>query len=246
MERKKHIIVFLLMLLTAYPLNASWRSEVYNAYIRNRMDIWKNVIDRMNSLDNKSADMLAELVNYQYGYIGYCIGLEKKEEARKYLSLAEKNIDMLEKNNYDPATINAYRCAFYGFRLGLNKMSAPVNGLKSLEYGRRALELDNTNYFAVIQYGNIQFYMPAAFGGSKKEGIDYFLKAKKLMEADQTSLIENWNYLSLRVLIAQSYTAMNEMNAAKTEYDNILKIEPDFLYVKNDLYPSLIKKMKNI
>lgn len=245
MERKKNIIVVLLMLLTAYPLNASWRSEIYSAYISNRMDLWKNVIDRMNSLETKSDRIIAELVNYQYGYIGYCIGLEKKEEARKYLALAEKNIDLLERNNYDPATINAYRCAFYGFRIGLNKMSAPVNGLKSLEYGRKALELDNNNYFVFIQYGNVQFYMPSAFGGSKKEGMEYFLRAKQLMEADKNGLAENWNYLSLLVLIAQSHTAINELNAAKIAYENILKMEPDFLYVKDDLYPALLKKMKN-
>ena len=127
-------------------------------------------------------EQLLELVNYQYGYIGYCIGFKKRDEARRYLALAENNIEILEKRNYKLSDIHAYKCAFYGFKIGLNKLSAPVNGMKSLDHAKKALELDNENYFAWIQYGNIQFYMPAAFGGSKKEGIEYFLKAKQMLE----------------------------------------------------------------
>ena len=243
MERTKHQIIFLLLILIAVNLNASYKSEVYYAYISNRMEKWKGVIDRMNLIENKSDELLHELVNYQYGYIGYCIGFDKKSEAKKYLHLAEQNIEILEKNNYDLSVINAYKCAFYGFRIGLNKLSAPINGLKSLEHGRTALEIDKNNYFAWIQYGNIQFYMPAAFGGSKKEGIEYFIKAKELLEKNPDDLVENWNYLSLMVLIGQSYTYIDEPDSALAIYEDILKLEPDFLYVKDELYPDLIKNM---
>ena len=231
------------MILIAVNLNASYKSEVYNAYISNRMERWKSVIDRMNLIENKSDELLLELVNYQYGYIGYCIGFDKKSEAKKYLDLAEQNVEILEGNNYDLSVINAYKCAFYGFRIGLNKLSAPINGLKSLEHGRTALKIDKDNYFAWIQYGNIQFYMPAAFGGSKQEGIEYFIKAKELLEKNPDNLFENWNYLSLMVLIGQSYTYIDEPDSALAIYEEILRLEPDFLYVKNELYPDLLKKM---
>ncbi len=245
MERTKHIIIFLSLILITFKLNASYRSEIYNAYITNKMEKWKSVIDRMDLIENKSNELLLELINYQYGYIGYCIGFNKKSEAKKYLNLAEQNIEILEKRNFDLSVINSYKCAFYGFRIGLNKLFAPINGLKSLEYGRSAIKHDKNNYFAWIQYGNIQFYMPAAFGGSKKEGIEYFIKAKELLEKKPDDLDENWNYLSLMVLIGQSYTYINDLDSAKAVYENILRIEPDFLYVKNELYPDLLKNMNN-
>ncbi|MBN2522033.1 MAG: hypothetical protein JXB24_02115, partial [Bacteroidales bacterium] len=207
MERAKHKLILFLVLLACFSdISANIRSEIYNAYVNNRMDIWKNVIDRLEADKLKSSEQIIELVNYQYGYIGYCIGFKKKEEAKKYLELAEKNIEVLNARNYDPSTIHAYKCAFYGFRIGLNKITAPVNGLKSMEHARSALDLNRENYFAHIQYGNIQFYMPKTFGGSKKEGIGYFLKAKDLLERDPANLVENWNYLSLLVIIGQSYT----------------------------------------
>lgn len=244
MERKIYRIVLLFFLLTGFTgAHASARPEIYLAYITNRMDLWKNLIDEMEAEKFRSNEQLLELVNYQYGYIGYCIGFKKRDEARRYLELAEKNIEILENRNYKLSELHAYRCAFYGFKIGLNKLSAPVNGLKSLDHVKKALELDKENYFAWIQYGNIQFYMPAAFGGSKKEGIEYFLKARQMLERNPADLTENWNYLSLMVIIGQSYTYINDFESAKAVYQEILKLEPDFLYVKNELYPELLKKI---
>ena len=246
MERTKYRLILILLLLQGFlQIKAGFRSDIYYAYVHNRMDIWKNAIDRMDSEVSKTNELLLELVNYQYGYIGYCIGYKKRDDAKKYLELAERNIEVLEESKFSPSLINAYKCAFYGFRIGLNKLSAPINGLKSIEHARSALALDKENYFAYIQYGNIQFYMPAAFGGSKKEGIEYFLKAKQILEKNPFDLTENWNYLSLLLIIGQSHTYIDDLNSAKNVYENILRLEPDFLYVKNELYPRLLKKMEN-
>lgn len=245
MERTKHRIIILLFLLTGFvAANASVRSEIYKAYIINRMDAWKTIIDRLESGKPQNSEEILELVNYQYGYIGYCIGFKKREEAKKYLELAERNIEILQKRNYKPSDIHSYKSAFYGFKIGLNKLTAPVNGMRSLDHGKTALEMDKENYFAYIQYGNIQFYMPAAFGGSKKEGIEYFMKARQMLERNPSDLTDNWNYLSLLVIIGQSYTYINDLSSAKAVYENILNLEPDFLYVKEELYPDLLKKIE--
>lgn len=248
MERKKYILILAVLLfagLVAPVSGAGERQEIYRAYVSNRMELWKKVIDAMEAQKPADNDKLAELVNYQYGYIGYCIGFKLRDEAKKYLALAEKNIDILESRNHDMSEVHAYRCAFYGFRIGLNKLSAPVNGLKSIDHAKKALELGPDNYFAWIQYGNIQFYMPSTFGGSKQEGIAYFLKARQMMEKDRNGLKENWNYLSLLVIIGQSYTYTGELASARTVYEEILRIEPQFLYVKDELLPELLTKMKN-
>jgi len=244
MERTIYRIILMLFLLIGFTSSyASARSEIYSAYLTNRMDSWKNLIDEMEAEKSLNNEQLLELVNYQYGYIGYCLGFKKRDEARRYLALAENNIEILEKRNYKLSDIHAYKCAFYGFKIGLNKLSAPVNGMKSLDHVKKALELDKENYFAWIQYGNIQFYMPAAFGGSKKEGIEYFLKARQMLERDPADLTDNWNYLSLLIIIGQSYTYINDFTSAQAVYEEILKREPDFQYVKNELYPELLKKI---
>lgn len=235
--------VLLMLMLTPNRVSADNRSDIYNAYVINRMDQWKEVIDRMESTDQKSNVFLLELVNYQYGYIGYCLGFDKKSEARKYLAMAEINTSTLEKSGYRLPVLNAYRSALYAFRITLNPISAPFNGPKSLDHARKAVE-EPDNYFGNIQMGNAYFYMPSAFGGSKQKAFEFYSRARNIMEKDPSLTRGNWNYLSLLVTIAQSHSYLGEFDSAKSEYENILKIEPGFLYVKNDLYPKLLSRMR--
>jgi tetratricopeptide (TPR) repeat protein len=242
MTGSKHRLIFFLLFLSTLQVKASYKSEIYSAYINNKMDLWKNVIEQMDAIQNKTDEFLLELVNYQYGYIGYCIGFDKKDEAKKYLGLAHKNVEILEKRKYNLSVINSYKAAFYGFRIGLNPISAPVNGFRSIDCARAALKIDPEFYFASLQYGNMKFYMPSALGGSKKEALEYYLKAKAILEKNPDLISGNWNYISLLVVIGQTYTYLKDYTSAQNVYENILKLESGFLYVKDDLYPKLLKK----
>jgi tetratricopeptide (TPR) repeat protein len=243
MERTKYFIIIIFGLFIPLLASATWKTEIYKAYIGNNMPGWKVIIDKMDREKNKSKDFILEMVNYQYGYIAYCIGIGKKEEAEKYLDLAFKNLEILEKQNFKPSEISAYKSAFYGYQIGLNKMKAPVIGPKSLKYSKLSMEQDPQNPMGYIQYGNSQFYMPAIFGGSKKEALVYFMKAEKLMEKEKLKLENDWNYLSLLALIGQSYTELEEFQKAKIYFEKALAVEPDYLFVKIDLLPALLKKM---
>lgn len=244
MERKGYKIIFLLLIFFSLNLKASNKSDIYSAYVGNNMSRWKSVIDQMNSAGTKSNDFLLELVNYQYGYIAWCIGNKKTDDARKYLKLAEKNLVALSSDIQNTSMVNAYKAAFYGYRIGLNKLSAPFNGPKSVDCAKLAISSDKENPFGYVQYANIQFYMPAIFGGSKKEALEYFIKARELMERNKDAIKGNWNYLSLLIVIAQSYSYMDDFKSSIDYMDMILKIEPDFSYVKNELYPQVLTKMK--
>ena len=242
MKEINHRLLLFLLLLISAELNGSFRSEIYYAYINNKMELWKNVIDRMDSIKGNSDELILELVNYQYGYIGYCIGYNKKDEAREYLDLALKNIKILEKKNFNPSTINAYKSAFYSFKIALNSIIAPVIGIKSIESARRAVELDRENYFGNVQLGNIDFYLPSAFGGSKKAALSHYLKAKELIERCPEDTVMNWNYLCLLLVIGQSHYYLHDYASARDIYEKILDLEPGFLYVRNVLLTEVLKK----
>ncbi|WP_167618659.1 hypothetical protein [Maribellus sediminis] len=241
MERKTSIIV---LVLVVFPLllTATEKTRIYQAYIHNRMQDWKAVIDEMENHKTNDAERLAELVNYQYGYIGYCLGVEKDQEARDYLEKAEQNLEVLEDEEYQPSEIHAYKSAFYGFKIGLSPIKAPILGPKSVKQAELAIEADPTNPMGYVQQGNAQFYMPPVFGGSKTEAIEKFGKALQLM-SENGELVENdWNYLSLLVLIAQSYEELEKWEEAESYYMQALAAEPDFKWVKDELLPRLIKK----
>jgi hypothetical protein len=245
MERKRYKIIVLMLLFASLNLRATNKSDIYSAYVGNNMPLWKITIDQMNSVNPKNNDYLLELVNYQYGYIAWCIGNNKEDEAKKYLNIAEENLVTLSSEKQNSSMVNAYKAAFYGYRIGLNILSAPFNGLKSIDCAKLAISSDKNNPFGYIQYANIQFYMPAVFGGSKKEALEYFLKAQELLERNIDDIKGNWNYLSLLIVIAQSYSYLNDFKSSILYMEKILKIEPDFSYVKNELYPQVLKRSKN-
>ena len=246
MERSKYWITIVFLGLFALSLKGSNRIDVYNSYIKNRMSVWKSVIDQLNNQSDKPNELRIELLNYQYGYIGWCLGNNRKDEALIYLKLAEENVKLLEANKFDLSLINGYKSALYGFRIGLNKFSAPFNGPKSSDCAKLAVKLDSNQPFGYIQMGNVQFHMPPLMGGSKTVAIGYYLKAKGLMEKNDSEIQGDWNYLSLLVTIAQAYESIKDTTKAKLMYEEILKFEPGFTWVRDELYPQLLGKLKKI
>jgi tetratricopeptide (TPR) repeat protein len=238
MERTKYLIIFILLIMQTYLIHASNKKDIYKAYISNNMKKWKQTIDAMQKKGNKTNAFLLELINYQYGYIGYCIGEKKDNEAKTYIKLAKENLEQLESQNYSMSMVHAYKAAIYGFQIGLNIIKAPFLGPMSSQNAKDAIKLDSENWFGYIQMGNIEFYMPSYFGGSKSKAIKYYLKAKQFMEKDKALCESNWNYLSLLVIIAQAYEEIKDFKKAEKYYKKILSIEPDFLWVKNELYPN--------
>ena len=245
MKRTKYKIIILILFFSLTDVMASNRSDIYNCYITGNMAKWKVIIDRMASEKRTDPAVILELVNFQYGYIGWAIGIKKNDEAKQYLELAEENLEMLDKYSSYNSIVYAYKAAFYGYRIGLNKLLAPFLGGKSLDCARTAIKQDEKNYLAYVQLGNSEFYMPAAFGGSKIEALQYYNKAQQLLESNPAEVKENWNYLSLLTVIAQAYSYTKEYDKSKQYLDKILAIEPDFAWVKNELYQQLYNKMKN-
>ncbi len=235
----------MLMVFLTINVRANYKSEIYDAYVNNHMANWKSIIDKMHGAKQKNSEFILELVNYQYGYIAWCVGNHKSDEARKYLAQAENYLSILEKNPKNLSLVNAYKSAFYGYRIGLNKLLAPTLGRRSLDCANLAIELDKENPYGYIQLGNIQFYMPPVFGGSKKVALGHYLKALKIMEKNAAGVFENWNYMNLLISIAQSYYYLGDYVTSKYYLEKTLKIEPGFKYVKNELYPKVINKMKN-
>ncbi len=244
MERSKYILVLFLFLLQASQLNASYRIDIYNAYISNDMRKWKTVIDKMNLVNNKTDAFMLELINYHYGYIAYCIGIKNNKEAKKYMEIAEKYMATLEQKKFKPSYLNSYKSAFYGFNIGLNIFKAPFIGSKSIECAELSIKQDTINPYGYIQLGNSQFYMPKTFGGSKVQAIKFYLKAEQLMETSGEEIKYNWNYLNLLTLIGKAYEDIDDYVVAKSYYEKMLKLEPEYLWVKLELYPGILKKFK--
>jgi tetratricopeptide (TPR) repeat protein len=110
----------------------------------------------------------------------------------------------------------AYKAAFIGFKIGISPYKAPFIGPESLKFAQMSVKLDSTNALGYIQLGNISFYSPVVFGGSKTTALNHYLKALELMEKNPARIVENWNYLNLYVTLINTYFELEKYEQAKT------------------------------
>jgi len=138
----------------------------------------------------------------------------------------------------------AFKGAFYGYKIGLSPVKAPFLGQKSMDNIDLALEFGPERPQGWIEKGNALFYMPKSFGGSKEKALEAYKKAIRFMEGDPESLPYNWVYLNVLMVLGQSYEKTEKPKLAGSTYKKILKIEPDFSYVRDELYPAFLQKQK--
>jgi len=145
MERQKHILVVFLLFLFTLNSKADDNTDIYKAYINNDMTKWKRIIDKMNKENNINKDYKLKMLNYQYGYIAWCIGNKRNDEAEEYIDLAETNIQFLEDQSYKLSLVNSYKSALFGFKIGLSWYKAPFLGPKSINCAIEAINIDKSN-----------------------------------------------------------------------------------------------------
>ena len=144
-----------------------------------------------------SKTFLFELLEYQYGYIGWCIGNDKKDEAKEYLIFAENNLDIIENLGGNESIIWSYKSAFIGFEIGITPSKAPFIGAKSQNLSIKAMNKGSHIPIVLINYGKFLVHTPSLFGGNKDDAIKVFLNAKKYMELHSEQTNKNWLYLDL-------------------------------------------------
>ena len=238
-------VIVLLALTTATYSESPYKKVIYSAFITHDMAKWERTIRTMEATNSiNSVDQKLELIDYYYGYIGWLIGQKRFKQAEKMIPRAEALINQVISVSPKNATAYSYKGSFLGFKIGIDKCKAIFLGSDSKNNINKALALDPQNIQANIDKGNLLFYEPRFFGGDKKEALNYFLKGVSLMEKNKETY-ENWAYLNLLTIIADAYEKTNHLNEAKLTYEKIIRNEPDIKWVKNDLYPVLLAKIKS-
>ena len=235
MERKKNIMTILFLFIFFTGINASENLTVYKSYITDNMERWESVMIEMENRDSLSIQDKLNLINFEYGYIAWCIANDMENEAEKWLEYADQNITSLGETRCCISMIKAYKAAFYGFKIGLNPLMAPVYGPKSMENVKLSLKEDEKNWFGLVQNANVVYYMPKIFGGSKSKAIDLYIEALNQMEKHPKLILNNWNYLNLIITIGNAYHQTGNEELANKYYQKALQVEPEFKWAKQHL-----------
>jgi tetratricopeptide (TPR) repeat protein len=235
----------LFFLLSMHALQAQdYQSAIYQAYLLEQMDEWKVLMNQMEQEFQRTSDseLLYQLLEAEYGYMGWLVSLKRKKEAEALYQSAERHMDLLRERGLEDARVFSLKGAFYGYQILLTPLKAPSLGNKSMDANDRAMELDPEEPQVWLEKANMDYYRPAVFGGSKKKAVPMYEKAVELFERSPERIRENWVYLNCLAGLAIAYENTRKISEAGRLYRKILEIEPSFNLVKEDLYPQFQEK----
>lgn len=244
MERKKYIRIRIILISLALLICGSSRSEyserIYSAYITGDMNEWENVINEIEEQETLTIREKKELLEYYYGYVGFLLGEGKNSGAKKYITKADDLIYRLENSGSSDAMVLACKGIFLGYKMNLSRIKTPVLGPMCMKYINKAYETDPENIQAIADKGHMLYNAPSLFGGDKKEGIIYLERAVKKLE-DTGTAKGNWMYLNILTGLAHYKNSMGDRQGAIDTYEKIIAFEPDYVWVRDELYPELQK-----
>lgn len=239
MERTKYILLSIIVIMSAYNLNAQTdhSKAIYDAYVAGDMKEWVPVIEKMESEHNPTIDRRLELIGYYYGYIGYLIPAGERSVAKKYIDKGNKQLEYILGSSPDNAPATSLKGSFIAFRFAINKLRAAVSGMESKRLIEKGYKLDPHNVTTISEMANLLYYAPVLFGRDREKAVRLYETAARKMELEGISEA-NWFYLHLLTAIARHYDNEGMNNEADAAYRKILDAEPQFIWVKDELYPN--------
>ncbi len=221
-------------------------SIIYKGYISGDMEMWKKGMTGLQEAYSKTAQpcLLFTLTEARYGYIGYLLGINKKNEAKPLIDSFSTDIERLAVLPEYKGETEAFRVALLGFRMGLNPARTVTMGPKALKQLEKAVATGRNSPAVWIEKANSESNMPAFAGGSKEKAAASLREALRLFEADTALSKYNWRYLNTIVLLGQTLEKLDDYKGARQAYLKALEREPDFHWARDELLPAVEKKLK--
>ncbi|HOW25984.1 MAG TPA: hypothetical protein PK711_09975 [Bacteroidales bacterium] len=223
-------IMILVSVMNVVSSQESFNQELYRLYISNRMIGWETPMQRVKKQLQLSPDrdLMVDLLLAEYGFIGYCFSQDRNDKAAEWIDDADALADQLISLDPSLSPVYAIKAAIYGFRITLHPAKAIFYGPKNQRNIDRAVELDPNEPLGWFVYGNSEFFRPAAFGGSRTKGIEYYRKAIGLIEKNTADTQNNWLYINMLMMLADAYERTSQPALARQTYEKILRVEPRF------------------
>ncbi|MCI7729071.1 MAG: tetratricopeptide repeat protein [Bacteroidales bacterium] len=235
-----YIIAFTLISSSVSALTIN-HDKLFKAYLVNDMNVWGTELSSYVKSQNMTHQEKFEVCNYLYGYVAAILDDADKNTVKYWLDIFDGYLNDLEKAGKYTAEVHVYRSSVYAYKakkFSSQMLSAASKCFKELD---AAFTADENCAIAHGLKGNMEFFLPAIMGGSKKNSIKYFSKAVELMPKNQP-ILYRWNWCATQLCLAQAYEKTNQKDKAIAVCNETLKRYPDFVYMRDTYLPSLKKK----
>jgi tetratricopeptide (TPR) repeat protein len=242
------ICIALASLQILFPLSSSGchiepdpSAMIYRAFVEEKIELWEEamLLLELNYKRSGSREVLYELALARYGYIGYSLAAGNKPAARKFIALAEENINRLIRFPEFESSAYAMQAALYAYHIFLSPWKAVMYVRRCKNLIDKAIETDPENPAGWIENGNALYYAPASMGGSRAEAAVSYSKAVQLLESNMQEH-HKWLYLNSLAGLARSYQASGNKQKAIDTCHKALEFEPEFKWIREKILPGLL------
>ena len=194
--------------------------QLYQAYITRDMSVWQQYI---NSADweNLDTEQRKQLLNYEYGYSAYILGINV-EEGKQCIQRFASHLEMM-KSELPEERYCAYLASVQSYRLALDKGQLMKYAKRVFSNIQRAMEINPNDPFVLSMQGNVEFYSPF---GSKKEALVYYQKADSLYGVAGADY-ERWNRRAVQMTYILCLHKLRREDEAKKLCEELLAEEPN-------------------
>jgi tetratricopeptide (TPR) repeat protein len=185
------------------------------------------------------------LAEYYLGYADYRLGVVvyrmDKEKAITYLDSAVDHLERAIERENDFAEAHALLSSCYGIKISFAPFKGIVLGPKSGMEMQKAKDLSPENPRIALLGAIGTYKTPALFGGGKEKGLAALKKAAELFDRwhKADSLLPDWGAAEVYAWIGLTYVDRSEMILARKAFENALRINPDYAWVKYVLLPKV-------
>lgn len=211
------------------------------------MEQWVIVLDSAKSVyeAQPNSELVEEIIRAQYGLTAYYLGLNEDEKALSEIESASYYLTQLEKYYPGQGWVYALNASFQGFKLIISPFRFFFKGPAILSAVNKSQELSPQNEDVLFLVANQTFYLPSILGGNQNKGLEYFSTLEKKLLQYNIREDKHWFYLLYLTSYAIACNSVQDYDEAVRVYQQILKIEPNYMWVKNELLPQSLKKQEN-
>lgn len=236
LRRLSGIVLLLLVEVQVFARYSD--QQLFDAYLRSDMGVWKTFIDQ-SGWDTLDVNERARVLNYEYGYCGALMNLDK-EHAMPYVQQFGRHIAAME-GKLPKALWHVYKSAFSTYELALTMRQIKSHKQEIFHHAAQAVATDSSMPLSWGIQANVHFYAPFLLGGDKQQAQIEYERADSLFTAHAEQHQTNWAYAAQAFALAQCYAHNGKKDKAIRQAKIMLKRWPTFKRAK-DLLDKLQEK----
>ena len=205
-----------------------------------KLEALRSNLERRGSLnDNETSKEDHYNLAYLDWRISHVLPDNAKKEKRRLLKQAQRQLESILETDPSNAEVHALRGSAIGEQIG-GMWSGMRLGRKARSGLDRALELEPDNPRVALQRGISFFFTPKTFGGGLPKAEQELRRARDLFAREPPGKPwPNWGQVDVLAWLGQTLAKAGKTDEARSLYEDALKLEPAYTWVRDVLLPGL-------